>query len=127
DEFDAVAAWAVFARGRGNDHSAIAEAGGLVDALVELGHGTDLAAEADLADRGGGGGEAAPEVGAGDGEEERKVGGGFDDADAADGGGEDVAVREAELGVLLQDCDDHGEAVGVEAGTLALGAAEEAG
>jgi hypothetical protein len=73
------------------------------------------------------GSRASAEVGAGDGEEEGQVAGGFGDAQAADGGGEDIAVGQAEAGVLFEDGDEHGEAVGVEAGALAFGGAEESG
>src|SRR5262249_55455977 len=50
-------------------------------------------------------------VGPGDGEQERQVRGGVYDLHAADAGDEYVAVGQAQPGVLLEDGDEHGEAV----------------
>ncbi len=66
-------------------------------------------------------------MGACDGEGGGKVGGGLGDAEAPHCRGEDILIGEAKFTVLLEDGNQHGEAVGVEAGDAAANSAGDAG
>lgn len=125
DSFDAFGVRGRCCRER-DEAACKAEFGGFVEAFVELGDGSDFAAEADLSNESEVSREDALKKAGGDCSGESEVVGGFAQAESTDDVDEDILVVHLDTDAFSEDGEDHVEAIEIDAVGGAAGLAESA-